>query len=111
MDVVTAFLNGNIKEDIYMAQPEGFVVEGKEHLVCKLRKSIYGLKQSPRCWNSVLDSHLKSIGFSQSTADQCVYIRNQPDKAKTIIAVYFDDLIILSDSDSEMDNIKYALAQ
>ena len=111
MDVVTAFLNGNIKEDIYMAQPEGFVVEGKEHLVCKLRKSIYGLKQSPRCWNSVLDSHLKSIGFSQSTADQCVYIRNQPDKTKTIIAVYVDDLIILSDSDSEMDNIKYALAQ
>ena len=49
MDVTTAFVNGELKEEVYMKQPEGYVVKGKEDLVCKLRKSIYGLKQSPRC--------------------------------------------------------------
>ena len=52
MDVTTAFLNGELKEEVYMKQPEGYVVKGKEDLVCKLQKSIYSLKQSPRCWNS-----------------------------------------------------------
>ena len=55
MDAKTAFLNGDLKEEVYMRQPEGFVEKGQQHLVCKLRQSIYGLKQSPRCWNSVLE--------------------------------------------------------
>ena len=59
MDVTTAFLNGELKEEVYMKQPEGYAIKGKENLVCKLKKSIYGLKQSPRCWNSALDCHLK----------------------------------------------------
>ena len=54
MDVKTAFLNGNLEEEVYMRQPEGFVEEGQEHLVCRLKKSIYGLKQSSRCWNATL---------------------------------------------------------
>jgi len=49
MDVVTAFLNG-LEEEIYMEQPDGYIQPGQEHLVCKLQKSLYGLKQSPRCW-------------------------------------------------------------
>ena len=63
LDVTTAFLNGQLKEEVYMTQPEGFVQFGKEHLVCRLRKNIYGLKQSPRCWNTALDAHLKQTGF------------------------------------------------
>ena len=59
MDVATAFLNGDLKEEVYMKQPEGFETEGQEHLVCRLKRSIYGLKQSSRCWNSVLDKRLK----------------------------------------------------
>ena len=55
MDVTTAFLNGKLKEEVYMQQPEGFVIKGQEHLVGKLKRSIYGLKQSSRCWNSVLE--------------------------------------------------------
>ena len=51
MDVVTAFLNGKLDEELYMQQPDGYIKPGEEHLVCKLKKSIYGLKQSPRCWN------------------------------------------------------------
>ena len=59
MDVSTAFLNGELDEEVYMQQPEGFVEEGKEHMVCYLKRSIYGLKQSPRCWNHALDSQLE----------------------------------------------------
>ena len=63
-DVHTAFLNGTLQEKVYMKQPIGYEKEGKEHLVCRLKKSIYGLKQSSRCWNTALDSHLKRLGFS-----------------------------------------------
>ena len=54
-----------------MKQPEGFAAKGQEHLVCKLKRSIYGLKQSPRCWNSALDCHLKRMGFLQTVSDPC----------------------------------------
>ncbi len=61
VDVITAFLNGSLEEEVFMRQPEGFEVKGKEKLVCKVKKSIYGLKQSPRCWNAALDSKLREI--------------------------------------------------
>ena len=69
MDVVTAFLNGDLKEEIYMQQPSGYIQPDKNGLVCKLKKSLYGLKQSPRCWNEKLCEHLKSLGFKESVAD------------------------------------------
>ena len=65
-DVKTAFLNGELNEEVFKKQPEGFVKEGKENLVCHLKKSIYGLKQSPRCWNTALDDHLKKVKFVQT---------------------------------------------
>ena len=94
MDVVTAFLNGDLKEEIYMQQPSGYTQPGKEELVCKLKKSLYGLKQSPRCWNEKLCEHLKSLGFKESAADPCVFIRQKEELQ--IIAVYVDDLILLA---------------
>ena len=63
MDVSTAFLNGELNEEVYMTQPEGFVRKGEEQLVCKLNRSIYGLKQSPRCWNFALDKYIRDLGF------------------------------------------------
>ena len=69
VDVTTAFLNGELEEEVFMEQPDGFVTPGREGLVCKLKKSIYGLKQSPRCWNVVLDSFLREIGFVQADSD------------------------------------------
>ena len=95
IDVDVAFLNGNLKEEIYMKQPDGFVVKGQENLVCKLKKSIYGLKQSRRCWNGALDEHLKKIGFIQSKADQCLYI-GKIDGDLIFLAVYVDDIILAS---------------
>ena len=69
MDVSTAFLHGELTEEVYMKQPEGFIEQGKELLVCKLKRSIYGLKQSPRCWNHSLDSRLKEMRFKQTSGD------------------------------------------
>ncbi len=81
-----------------MKQPKGFVAEGEEHLVCKLKKSIYGLKQSSRCWNTALDYHLKEkMGFSQSTSDPCTYMDTGGDVF--YIGVYVDDMILAGQSD------------
>ncbi|KAF2344435.1 Reverse transcriptase RNA-dependent DNA polymerase, partial [Trinorchestia longiramus] len=82
MDVATAFLNGELSEEIYLTQPEGFVSEGNENLVCRLNKSLYELKQSPKCWNTALDGHLKQLGFKQSKNDACIYTRNNVNVAK-----------------------------
>ena len=105
MDVVTAFLNGTLEEDIYMEQPDGYVEQGKEDLVCKLRKSLYGLKQSPRCWNKAFTEFMKSIGFNQGTADPCIYVRDT-----CIVAVYVDDLIIATKTLEEMQEVKQLLS-
>ena len=69
MDLVAAFLSEIIDEEIYMEQPEGYVMRGQESKVCKLKRSLYGLKQSPPCWNQVFRTCLSSIGLSQSKAD------------------------------------------
>jgi len=73
MDVKTAFLHGELEEEIFMAQPEDFVVEGKENHVCLLKKSLYGLKQSPRQWYHRFDSYVTSHAFERSSYDACVF--------------------------------------
>ena len=109
MDVVTAFLNGTLNEDIYMEQPEGYVVPGKENLVCHLKKSLHGLKQSPRCWNKSFKEFMISQGFQQSAADPCVFIRNVNGQL-AIVAVHVDDLILLNETEQEMIDLKASLA-
>lgn len=94
MDVVTVFLNRTVEEDIYMSQPDGYVKPRNEHLVCKLKKSLYGLKQSPRCWNTVIQDHMRKSGFKQCPADLCGFIDGE--NSTTIVAVYVDDLIIIA---------------
>ncbi|KAK1662939.1 hypothetical protein QYE76_051098 [Lolium multiflorum] len=75
MDVKTAFLNGDLDEDVYMTQPEGFVVEGKEHLACRLKKSIYGLKQASRQWYLKFDKIIRTFGFTENVKDNCIYVK------------------------------------
>ena len=73
MDVKIAFLNGLIEEEVYIEQPEGFVVHGKESHVCKLKNALYGLKQAPRAWYGRIDGFLVSLGFTKSDADPNLY--------------------------------------
>ena len=108
VDVHTAFLNGTLQEEVYMKQPIGYEKEGEEHLVCKLRKSIYGLKQASRCWNVALDSHLRSMGFTQSTSDPCIYKSGREDTF--YIGVYMDDMILAGKDEAEMKRVKEELS-
>jgi hypothetical protein len=110
MDVKTAFLNGELEEEIYMEQPQGFVHHGGEHLVCKLHKSLYGLKQSPKAWNQKLDVFLKSIEFMKSEADPSVYVTQVGD-VKFFIVVYVDDLILVCNDQNKLLQIKEELSQ
>jgi hypothetical protein len=77
MDIKRAFLNGHFEEDIYMVQPGGFVAKKQEQKVCKLQKSIYGLKQTSRSWNIHFDLAIKSFGFCQKTDESCVYMKSE----------------------------------
>lgn len=114
MDVVTAFLNGDLEEEIYMHQPEGYMKtggEGVDTLVCRLKKSIYGLKQSPRCWNQAFKKVVKTLKLEQIQADPCVFVKSSDASVETILAVYVDDLIIMTITSEEMDQIKSRLSQ
>jgi len=93
LDVQTAFLHGELEEDIYMDQSEGFVVPEKEKLVCRLKKSLYGLKQSLRQWYKRFDSFMLSHGFKRSDYDSCVYLKTV--KGSSIyLLLYVDDMLI-----------------
>jgi hypothetical protein len=107
MDVKTAFLNGDLEEEIYMEQPEGFTQEG-EHLVCKLHKSLYGLKQFPRAWNQKLDVFLKNIEFVRSDANFCVYVA-QVEDVKFFIVIYVNDLILVCNNKNKLLQVKEEL--
>ena len=76
MDVKTAFLNSNLDEEIYMLQPEGFIAKNQEHMVCKLKRSIYELKQASRSWNIRFDQAIKSFSFELKLDEPCVYKRH-----------------------------------
>ena len=100
MDVKTAFLNGNLEEDIYMRQPEGFIAKGQEHMVCKLQRSIYGLKQASRSWNIRFDQAIKIFGFDKNPDEPCVYKRIQG--VTVIFLVLYVDDIFLIENDVEV---------
>jgi hypothetical protein len=110
MDVMTAFLNADLEEDVYMAQPEGFVEKGNEELVCKLHKSLYGLKQASRSWYHKIDGELVGLGFTRSQADHSVYSL-QKDNVKIIIALYVDDLILMANDLAKLLQIKEELGK
>ena len=93
-----------------MKQPEGFEVKGKENLVCKLKKSIYGLKLSPRCWNAALDTQLKQMGFTQSENDPCIYYKDTGGEM-FYIGVYVDDIILAGKSEGKLAEVKDQLQE
>jgi hypothetical protein len=93
MDVKTTFLNGELEEEIYMQQPEGFVVKGQESKVCRLIKSLYGLKQAPRQWHERFNNTQTTVGFCVNEADKCVYYRFSESKG-VILCLYVNDILI-----------------
>ncbi len=109
MDVVTAFLNGDLEEDIYMAVPEGLKTNATSNKVCKLLKSLYGLKQSPRQWYFKMHKFLIKIGFTSSSNDPCLYIRHLS-SGIVLTALYVDDLLIAGSSSTEVQSIKDKLS-
>ena len=86
-----------------MKQPEGFVTKGHEHL----KQSIYGLKQSSRCWNTMLDKRLKKMGFVQTDRDPCIYVATDGEMFE--IAVHVDDIVLATKSDKRMGEVKVLL--
>ena len=93
MDVKTAFLNGNLNEEVYMDQPMGFIEKGKEHMVCKLKRSIYGLKQASRQWYLKFNDTIVSFGFKENTVDRCIYLKVSGSKFIFLI-LYVDDILL-----------------
>jgi hypothetical protein len=96
MDVKITFLNGKLEREVFVEQPDGFVLHNKDTHVCKLSKALYGLKQFPRVCYDMIDGFLKSLGFQKSDADANLYFKvrgNQP----VILIMYVDDLFLTGD--------------
>ncbi|KAH7550154.1 hypothetical protein JRO89_XS13G0144400 [Xanthoceras sorbifolium] len=109
LDVKTAFLHGELEETIYMQQPEGFEIEGKKDHVCLLKKSLYGLKQSPRQWYKRFDSFMVGHGYSRSQYDSCVYFRKLKDGSFVYLLLYVDDMLIAAKDMFELNKLKSEL--
>ncbi|CAL0304779.1 unnamed protein product [Lupinus luteus] len=109
LDVKTAFLHGELEEEIYMEQPEGFIVPDKEHLVCRLKKSLYGLKQAPRQWYMRFDSFMIGQGYCRSQFDDCIYFQKFPNESFIYLLLYVDDMLIASRDKSLIRKLKIQL--
>ncbi|XP_076947543.1 uncharacterized protein LOC143619520 [Bidens hawaiensis] len=110
MDVKTAFFHGELKEEVYVQQPEGFIVPGKEDKVYRLYKALYGLRQAPRAWNERLNATLKRLKFKRCPSEQVVYTRTEKNSV-TIVGVYVDDLIVTGTSLAIIDKFKAQMKQ
>ena len=105
MDVKTAFLNGSLEETIYMEQPEGYVVKGKEHMVWKLKKAIYGLKQASRSWNQCFDQTVQKFGFEKCPNESCVY--KKVEKGNVVFLVlYVDDILLIGNNKKMLSSVR-----
>ena len=111
MDVKTAFLHGDLEEEIYMEQPEGFMVKGKESLVCRLNKSLYGLKQAPRQWYKKFESFMIDQGYTRTTTDHCVFMKKFNSGEFIILLLYVDDMLIVGRDVKQIKELKIALSK
>ncbi|GJV68702.1 retrotransposon protein, putative, ty1-copia subclass [Tanacetum coccineum] len=105
MDVKTAFLNGYLNEEVYMEQPEGFVNPKYPNRVCKLKGSIYGLKQASRQWNKRFDNEIKKFGFTQNHDEPCVYLKASGSNV-TFLILYVDDILIMGNNILMLQDVK-----
>jgi hypothetical protein len=110
MDVKTAFLNGYLDEEVYMDQPEGFIDPKHPNKVCKLQRSIYGLKQASRSWNKRFDEEIKKFGFIQHPDEPCVY-RKASGSNVTFLVLYVDDILIIGKHIPMLQDVKSHLGK
>ena len=110
LDVKTTFLNGEICEDVYVTHPERFEIKGKENMVYKLLKALYGLRQAPRAWYAKLNSCLDRLGFKRCSYELGVYTRLKGED-KLIIAVYVDDLLVIGNNLEVIERFKLQMSQ
>lgn len=109
LDVKTAFLNGEITEDVYVSQPEGYKKLGSEHLVYKLSKALYGLRQAPRAWYAKLNQCLVSLGFKRCPYENAVYTKGEGSDS-LVIAVYVDDILVTGANVAKIEEFKTEMA-
>ncbi|GJU37351.1 retrotransposon protein, putative, ty1-copia subclass [Tanacetum coccineum] len=110
IDVKTAFLNGYLSEEVYMEQPEGFVNPKYPNRVCKLKRSIYGLKQASREWNKRFDDEIKKFDFTQNRDEPCVYLKASGSNV-TFLILYVDDILIMGNNIPMLQDVKSYLGR
>ncbi|XP_019151774.1 PREDICTED: uncharacterized protein LOC109148479 [Ipomoea nil] len=110
LDIKNAFLHGDLEEEVYMEQPPGFVAQGESNLVCKLKRSLYGLKQYPRAWFGRFSIVVQNFGLNRSKVDYSVFYRHQHGKSIYLV-VYVDDIVITGDDVEGIQLLKQHLFQ
>ena len=109
LNVKTIFLHGNLEERIYMEQPMGFMKNGTENLVCLLKKSLYGLKKSPRQWYKRFDDFILSISYHRCNYDHCVYSRKVREGIFIYLLIYVNDMLVACKDKTEIQSLKVIL--
>ena len=110
MDVKVTFLNGRLEEEVYMKQPEGFFSSNSEHLVYKLNKFIYGLKQASRQWYLNFHEVITSFDFEENIMDQCIYQKVSRSKI-CFLVLYVDDILLATDDKNFLYEVKKFLSK
>jgi hypothetical protein len=108
MDAKMTFLHGDPKEEIYMKQPKGFAMKGKKELVCKMKKSLYGLKRSPKTWYQNFYTYMLGLGFTRSKVDHCVYFKFIGDHLIYLV-LYVDDMLLIGNNKELISDVKTQL--
>ena len=109
LDVKSAFLHGELSEDVYVEQPRGYEKKGSEPLVYKLHKALYGLKQAPRAWFNRIEAHFISEGFQKCDSEQTLFTKRNREGKIIIVSVYVDDLIFTGDDEIMMSEFKSSM--
>lgn len=108
LDVKSAFLHGELEEDVFVEQPQGYEVKGKENMVYKLHKALYGLKQAPRAWFSRIETYFINEEFASSPSEQTLFIKRREGKV-LIVSVYVDDLLFTGNDDKMLEEFKCSM--
>ena len=109
-DVKNAFLHGSLEEEVYMKIPPGYGATNEGNMVCKLKKAIYGLKQSPRAWFGRFTQAMVSLGYRQSQGDHILFINHSQDGKLILLLVYINGMIIAGDDEIEKQTLRERLA-